>query len=43
MKSFLQFQKNAEEQLGRQLYENEIEFLQLVHERYKQEHQQVNC
>ncbi|MGP4106208.1 hypothetical protein [Virgibacillus sp. L01] len=41
MKSFLHLLEDTEKKLGRQLYENEVEFLQWVYERYTRE-QQVN-
>ncbi|MFB4169869.1 hypothetical protein [Virgibacillus sp. JSM 102003] len=41
MKSFLHLLEDTEKKLGRQLYKNEVEFLQWVYERYTRE-QQVN-
>lgn len=41
MQSFLHLLEDTEKKLGRQLYENEVEFLQWVYERYTRE-QQVN-
>lgn len=40
MKSFLQVLNDTEEKLGRQLWENEVVFLQWVYERYTEEEKQ---
>ncbi|SFA97686.1 hypothetical protein SAMN04488072_104267 [Lentibacillus halodurans] len=37
MESFLQVQESVEEQLGRELQDNELAFLQWVYERYTEE------
>ncbi|HLS08630.1 hypothetical protein [Lentibacillus sp.] len=42
MKSFLQIKKSTEEQLGRELREKELAFLQWVYEGYTEEQQQMN-
>ncbi|WP_176448477.1 hypothetical protein [Lentibacillus sp. CBA3610] len=39
MESFLQVRKTTEEQLGRELHENELVFLQWVYKRYTEEEQ----
>ncbi|WP_281347078.1 hypothetical protein [Virgibacillus doumboii] len=44
MKSFLTLlRKETEEKLGRQLHENEMEFLQWLDERYNEEQQHINA
>ncbi|HLR63673.1 MAG TPA: hypothetical protein VK097_14770 [Lentibacillus sp.] len=43
MESFLQVRESTEKQLGRELYERELVFLQWVYKRYTEENeQQVN-
>ncbi|GAB3048169.1 hypothetical protein [Virgibacillus ainsalahensis] len=37
MESFLQVCEDTKEKLGRQLHENELEFLQWMYERYTEE------
>ncbi len=41
MESFSQVHEETEEKLGRELQENEVEFLHWVYQRYTEEQQQV--